>query len=151
MQYIRLLLFYSVIFQSCKFQSPIFSTKMTKMRKNGVLLQFRYTDPSSHWLNPSHATTTGTHCPLRQVNRSGAVQLLYADTHILPSFRSSRPTSFGQLHSTPSPLGVHTCEQPPLLFSHGLLPATDTNTYSSTMAEACTSTLWYRVPPTLIC
>ena len=41
MQYIRLLLFYSVIFQSCKFQSPIFSTKMTKMRKNGVLSQFR--------------------------------------------------------------------------------------------------------------
>ena len=82
------------------------------------------TYPSSQLLTPSHARVAGTHCPLRQVNVSASVQLLYADTHIFPPFCSTKLTSVGQLHSTLSPLGVHTWEHPPLLLSHGLLPAT---------------------------
>jgi len=88
----------------------------------------RQTDPSSQWLCPSQTSAVPTHCPLRHVNSPvAAVQLLYAETHIFPPFASTKPTSPGQLHSTPSPLGVHTCEQPPLLFAHGLPPAIRTH------------------------
>ena len=80
------------------------------------------TNRSSQWLYPSQVTAAATHCPLLQVNMSDPLQLLYTETHILPSFSSVKPTSSGQLHSTPSPLGVQTCEHPPLLLSQALLP-----------------------------
>jgi len=50
----------------------------------------------------------------------------------VPLLRNTRPTSLGQLHSTPSsasPLGVQTSEHPPLLLSHALLPASCNQRY----------------------
>jgi len=50
MQYIRLLLFYSVIFQSCKFQSPVayglsFATDLDDLeRRNSLYFAFFFTE-----------------------------------------------------------------------------------------------------------